>query len=117
MRAFERFIKLVAPVIVFLNTLGPVIAGIWLLFLGEWKLVLISFLATALLASKLIGLALVPQVAIAGPAFYFAKRRNRILTYFFIFLSHLYAAALMVGWSVMVLDYFKIGRASCRESV
>ena len=116
MRAFERFIKLVAPVIMFLNTPGPVIAGIWLLFLGEWKLVLISFLATALLAPKLIGLALVPQVAIAGPALYFAKRHNRIRTYFFLFLSHLYAAALMVGWSVMVLDYFTPATGAVRAA-
>lgn len=106
MPAFERLIKLAAPVIIFLNTLGPIISGIWLIVLGEWKLVIVSFLVTAFFAAKLIGLALLPQIAIIAPALYFAKQLNRILTYFFVALSHLYAAALMVGWSVLALYYF-----------
>lgn len=106
MPAFERLVKLATPVIIFLNTLGPIIAGLWLIVLGEWKLVVVSFLVTTLIAVKLIGLALLPQAAIFVPTFYFAKKHNKILTYFFATLSHLYAAALMVAWSVSALYYF-----------
>src|ERR1035437_9682233 len=105
MRLFERLVILVLFPVNFLSTVGAIIAGIWLIVIGEWKLVLVSFFGTTL-SSMLIGFALLPQFAIAVPARYFAKRHNQILTYFFAALSQLYAAALIVIWSASVLYYF-----------
>lgn len=106
MLRFEKLVPVTAPVIVLLNTLGPIISGIWLVILGQWKLVLVSFIVTALFAARLLGIALLPQIALAAPGIYFAKQQNKALTYLFSGLSHLYAAALIVVWSTVVLSYF-----------
>ena len=106
MRQIERFIKLFAPVQFFMNTLGPVIAAIWLLTLGEWKLVLVFFIVTAFFAPKILAIALIPKVVIGMMALRYATAHNRLLTHLFVLLSQLYAAALMVVWSITALNYF-----------
>jgi hypothetical protein len=106
MRQIERFIKLFAPIQFFMNTLGPVIAAIWLLALGEWKLVLVFFVATTFLAPRVIAIALIPHAVIGMTALRFATAHNRFLTYLFVLSSQLYTAALMVVWSTTALNYF-----------
>jgi hypothetical protein len=106
MRAFDRFVKLVTPVIMFLNAAGPVIAAIWLVILGHWQLVVVIFLIKVFVAPQVLPFALMPQVGIAATAMYFAKKQNRIFTYLIVGLAHLYAAALMSVWAIGTLALF-----------
>src|SRR5262249_25053208 len=91
--------------IMLLNVFGAIGAVIWLLVIGEWRWVVAGIL-TIILAPFLLGLALLPSVALGVPAMYFVKRRITILVYFFSLLSSIYIYGLISAWCGGVTFYF-----------
>lgn len=91
--------------IMFLNVFGVIGAIIWLLVIGEWRWVVAGIL-TIIFAPFLLGLALLPSIALGAPAIYFVKRRITILVYFFSLLSSIYIYGLISAWCGGVTFYF-----------
>ncbi len=88
-----------------LNVLGGITSGIWLAFLGEWKL-----LGTGVAAMFLGGIAVIPALmpgmVFTLPGVYFMERNWNLPGYFFLLLSTLYTVSIMVVWCVGVLVFF-----------
>lgn len=97
--------KLFQLPIMFLNGFGVIGAVIWLLVIGEWRWVLAG-IGTMIFAPFLLGLAMLPSVALGAPAIFFARRRITIGVYFFSFLSSIYIYGLISAWCGGVTLYF-----------
>jgi hypothetical protein len=82
-----------------LNFGSGIVGGIWLAFLGEWKLIGIGILLL-FTAQWILSLLMMPGVLIAGITVHFAKK-NIFLLYFFGFLSQLYTNILIVATCVI----------------
>ncbi|WP_315798841.1 hypothetical protein [Bradyrhizobium sp. SZCCHNRI3043] len=92
------------PILV-LNVFGFIGSAVWLLILGEWRLVLVGLLMSVT-APFFLGLASLPTVLLGGPGIFFAKRGITIGVYFFSFLASIYIAALISAWCGTVAFYF-----------
>jgi hypothetical protein len=91
--------------IVILNIFGFIGAAIWLLVIGQWTSV-IAGIAISIAAPFFLGLALLPTMILAVPSVRFAERGFTIGLYFFTFLSSVYVALLITGWSGAITFYF-----------
>jgi hypothetical protein len=96
--------------ILILNVFGFIGSAVWLLILGQWRLVLVGLLMSAT-APFFLGLASLPTVLLGGPGIFFAKRGITIGVYFFSFLASIYIAALISAWCGTVTFYFLNGAA------
>jgi len=83
--------------IVVLNALGFIVSGIWLLVIGQWRLV-VAGLVVSIFAPFLLGLALLPGILIGAPGIHLANRGVTIGVYFFGFLSSAYTYVLIAAW-------------------
>lgn len=72
---FYKILSVFSIPIIFLNFFGGIIAGIWLLFLGQWKLVLGAFIFTMLIpyAYLIVTLIQMPLVALLS----YAQNKNK----------------------------------------
>lgn len=87
----------VAPIMV-LNVCASIVGGIWLAFLGEWKLIGIGFLV-AFSYYWILPILLIPGIPIAGIGTYFYKKKNP-LGHLFSFISQVYTNILIIGTCV-----------------
>jgi len=95
---------LTVPMIV-LNSVGSIISGVWLLFLGEWW-ALIQGIIFILLSSFTVSILLLPNIGIAALATLFYKRGEQFLGMFFLSASLLYTLLLITFWSTWILNMF-----------
>lgn len=91
--------------IMILNIFGFIGSAIWLLVIGQWRSV-VAGIFIAFVANFVIGLALLPGLALGAPAIYFAKRRITIGVYLFGLLSSIYTFVLITAWCAAVTFYF-----------
>jgi hypothetical protein len=86
-----------------LNMLGGVVAGIWLIVLGNWLALAIG-MAIAFLGNWVINIALMPSMLLfGGPATALQNSGKRVGALFFGCLNLLYIAALITFWCVGTL--------------
>jgi hypothetical protein len=100
--------KLVAAAVVplmFLNTFGAIIAGIWLAVLGEWSAIGLGLLAM-FAGGILLGLAMAPGILFAAPTAYFVEKNIKVGAWFFGALSLLYTTTIIFIWCVICLFLF-----------
>jgi len=83
-----------------LNFGGGIVGGIWLAISGNWKLILIGFLAMIVSSSFLMALALSPGLLCVGAAALATRGRRHIVASFFVLISNLYTSAVMTVWCV-----------------
>ncbi len=103
MKALFAFLIALGGFFMLLNSLGGIVGGIWLAVLGEWGVIGMG-LILVVVSPFILGIALLPQLAL-GAAMY-AARRSRIGILFFGFLLTLYLATLLTAWCVGVLLLF-----------
>jgi len=101
----QTFVTVFQLPIMFLNMFGTIDAVIWLLVVGEWRWVIAGIL-TIIFAPFLLGLVLLPGLALSAPAVFCAKRRIMIGVYFFSFLSSIYNYGVIAAWCGGVTYYF-----------
>ena len=77
---FTRFIEIISIPIIFLNFGSGIVGGVWLAFLGEWRLVGIG-VALLFTASFSLSILMLPSIPIGMIATYFLNRRKRWTTY------------------------------------
>ncbi len=96
---FNTILEILTLPIMILNFSSGIVGGIWLAFLGEWKLIGIG-IALLFTSHWFLSLLMMPGLLISGAALHFAEK-NKVLYCFFGFLSQLYMNILVIGTCVM----------------
>lgn len=105
MAALWVLISLLTIPLTILNILGPIVSGVWLAILGEWRA--IGHGITGLLISPLVaGLALAPSLCLDYITAMFSEKNVKAGEYVFAFLSGLYTVAIITVWCIVVLRFF-----------
>jgi len=105
MDAIARLITVLLIPIGFINMLGGIISGIWLVILGHWSPIGYGLLFLAF-SSFGLGLAMMLGLIFAAPAAMMEERGNKFGSYFFGFLSVLYTYGVLTVWCLVVMTYF-----------
>ena len=96
---FNRILEILSVPIMFLNFGGGIVGGIWLAFLGEWRLIWIGILLL-LTSHWILSILMLPGIPIAGIGVHFYEKKNP-LGHLFGFISQLYTNILIVGTCVV----------------
>ncbi|MBU0580862.1 MAG: hypothetical protein KKA19_06765 [Candidatus Margulisbacteria bacterium] len=96
-------LMLITPLII-LNLFGGIISGIWLIILGEWRIVLTGIAYTLLLNFFILPVALMPQFLLVIPVKFLMKRK--ILLIFYTFLVSLYSIGILAISCLWILNKF-----------
>ena len=102
-RIFEKVLPIIILPIMVLNFSGEIGGGIWLIFLGQWKLVLCAFLFALFVpyAYLIVGLIQMPIL----PLLIYAKEKNKkFLALSAGFISTLIGYAAILGYVFIILD-------------
>ena len=105
MKAFFGLVEVLSVPLVILNLLGGIVSLIWLLILGEWRLVLLGLLIV-LAGSFLLMIAFLPSAILGAPAMYFASREKFLAANVFMLPSILYTNAVVAVWCSALLVVF-----------
>src|SRR3546814_3081556 len=97
MKALENLMGAFSVVLVLLNALGGVVAGIWLAILGEWGSIGYG-LMFGIGGAMLISFAMLPGMLLAGPAVMMDKKGIKSGFYLFGFLSAVYTFGVLTAW-------------------
>jgi len=89
----------IGGLIAVLNGVGGIAGAIWLIWLGDWRIVAAGF-AALVVSSMLIGFALLPATALALPGMWALDRGRKLLFCFFAAVSNLWMTAVMIAWCV-----------------
>lgn len=100
-----RLIRVLMFPLLVLNTVGWIIAAIWLAILGHWGTLGIALLI-ALFGAFLLGFILAPGLLLAAPAAWFAERQRMWGVVLFGALSLLYTYIVIAGWSLGTFLFF-----------
>jgi hypothetical protein len=84
-----------------LNFFGSIVAVVWLLILGEWRIVLGS-IAVLVIAPLALGLLLLPGMLFGAPALSLAERRHTGLAVPFTFLTITWTHVVISAWALAV---------------
>lgn len=105
MRLMINFISIVSIPLMFLNMLGGTIAGVWLLILGQWQLVLLT-IAVSIFAPNILSFIMLILMLFAIPAVdQLESGKNKLISYVLIFVALLLKVALMSLWGTLVFKY------------
>ena len=110
MNGLEAFLVLLLVPLLILNILGGIVAGIWLIILGEWVIV-VEGLLIAYASNFILSFAMLPMWLFAKPAIYFSNKGKTIGMVCFTALSNLYILAVITFWCCGIMFYF-IGSAT-----
>jgi hypothetical protein len=85
--------------------LGSMIAGMWLLFLWDWRPVLMA-LVLGMVGPLILGFALTPGVMFGLAVMKAIESDKRTIALIFTFLHSFYQSAILTGWCLATLIYF-----------
>ena len=105
MQMFGRFMGACVGPLMFLNIIGPVIAGLWLAVLGRWGLIGWGVLIVGL-GTTCLWLAMIPGWLLGMPGVRFISRGRYGLAAMFMSAAGLYDIAVITMWCVGVLTFF-----------
>lgn len=100
-RVIEKLIAVSLVPIVALNILGGITGGIWLLVLGEWKLVLIAVLVGVAFPFAYSAIILF-QTPLAGLTLHLREKNRNVLASAIGFISMLIGHAINLAWVTLV---------------
>lgn len=98
-------INILSIPLMILNTLGWLVAGIWLAALGAWYPLIIGVVAF-FCATWVISLALIPSVGIQAGGAALLEKGHTIPGWALLFLGNLYVVAIVTIWCVGSLVFF-----------
>jgi hypothetical protein len=108
-----KIIEILCIPILLLNMVGGIVAGIWLAFLGEWKLIIIGILL--LFTSHFyLSILMLPGLLLALICVKLVEKKNPI-GHFLAFLSQLHTNLLIVGscgFAFFICTHFYRGQGS-----
>ncbi len=94
----NKIMEILSVPIMILNLAGGIVGGIWLAFLGEWRLIGIGILLV-FTSPWILSILMMPGLPISGIAAYFYERKNPF-GHLFGFISQFYTNLLIVGTCV-----------------
>jgi hypothetical protein len=97
-----KILEILSLPIMFLNMLGGIVGGIWLAFLGEWRLIGIGLLLF-ITFHWILSILMMPGMLISGVAMYFLEKKNK-MGYLFILLTQVYTNILILGTCVFAFS-------------
>lgn len=103
MKALWTLFALLSIPLMLMNVFGGIVSGIWLAFLGEWRLIFIGLLV-AVSGTLPISIALLPSILFALPAAKLVERGYMALAVVLTVPSALYTVAVMSGWCYLVFS-------------
>jgi len=101
---FTGVITVLSVPILFLNVIGGIVGGIWLMIAGEWSLFLGGLIYMAF-GAMILGLLLMPGLLLGMPAVMFAEKRNYVMFFIFGLLSLAYTYSLIGISTYFVSDW------------
>jgi len=96
---FGKILEILTVPIMFLNFGGGIVGGIWLAFLGQWKLIGLGILLV-FVSHWILSILMMPGIPIAAIAAHLLEKKNPF-GYFVGYLSQLYTNVLVVGTCVL----------------
>ena len=91
--------------ILLLNAFGAIVAGVWLGFLGEWRLIGYG-IAAMLLGNVFIGILLMPGIVFVGPSSFLIHRGYSLPGHILGFFGFAYTQIILALWCIAVLLLF-----------
>lgn len=91
----SKIMNILSLPIIILNIFGGIVGVIWLIFLGEWKLITIGILLV-LTSHWIISILMIPSLPLIGIAAYFYEIKS-FWRYVFAFISKLYENILIIA--------------------
>lgn len=88
-----------------LNVFGAIVAGIWLMLLGEWGTIGVGLLG-GIFGSLAVSFLLLPIMLFMAPAAHLIEKRNNAGFAFFVGLTLIYQVVIMTLWCCGILHYF-----------
>ncbi len=104
MTLLQALVALLMVPLMVLNFFGGIGSGIWLAILGEWWAIGYGFVG--LFSHFLLGIILMPGLALGVPAALLLEKGMTILAFPFVFLSQVYTYAIITGWCILVFYIF-----------
>lgn len=99
---FNALMSVTTPIIILFNILGFTVGGIWLLVIGEWRIVVAAFLIDFLVPT-IYSLITIPFVFLFGlPVKYFSGKNKKIPTLIFGSLSMTFSNIINLIWVIVV---------------
>ncbi|MEQ8837825.1 MAG: hypothetical protein RID07_13550, partial [Lacipirellulaceae bacterium] len=109
----QALTALVTLPLLILNSLGLIVAAVWLAVLGEWTPLVVGVVAVFLL--YLISIILIlPAAMFSAPAVALMSKGQQVLAFPFVIAGSLYVVAIMTAWCFASFYWFN-GQAD-RES-
>lgn len=102
MRLIVGSLSVIVIPLFILNALGAIVGGLWLFWLGEWRIVLMYFGVTVI-SGPLLGLSLAPTLCLAIPAGRCLMTGRNAAAATLGALSLLVKAAILSGWLICTL--------------
>jgi hypothetical protein len=107
MKTLLSIINILSIPLLILNFGSGIVAGIWLIILREWTLLIYGILSL-FVASFILSIALMPSLIFVPLIAKFTETQNKIGLYFFSLLSLLYTFSVLAAWCLVVLYFFLI---------
>ena len=107
MKAFLASIKALLIPLMILNSLGGIVSAVWLLLLGEWRLI-VAGLLVSLAGNFCLRIAFLPSVLIGAPALYLASKEKWTISNILMLPSILYINAVMTAWCGIVFYFYTL---------
>lgn len=102
-KAFTYLVAVISTPILFLNLLGGIVGGVWILFLGEWRLVVLGIILSSIIP-LLYSLTLLIQMPMFLFIDYLQKHGKKLLTMIFSFLNILFSHVIIVFYVILIAD-------------
>lgn len=101
----SKLAKLLVVPLALMNSVGGIVAAIWLAILGQWGS--LGYGILGLIGSGIaLGIAMAPGLLLAAPAAMFQEKGRVVAAIAFGFLSSLYTVAVLTIWCMAVLLFF-----------
>lgn len=105
MQKLIKLINIISVPLILLNLFGGIISGIWLLVIGNWKLVALSFLI-GMIAPGILGFLMLLPGIFAAPAIAIQNNKSlKWLVYILMFASMFLNVLIMCIWGIIVFSY------------
>jgi hypothetical protein len=89
----------------FLTGIGSMIAGVWLLFMWEWRPVVAAFIFS-MLGPFVLGFAMMPGLIFGIPAAAALEKGKKATASILSYFNGLYTSAVLVGWCLFNMSFF-----------
>jgi hypothetical protein len=103
--ALQGLITTLSFPVLLLNLFGGFVSGIWLLIIGDWRLVIGGIVAGAV-STFIIGIILIPSMILDVPMNFFLKKGKLFGAMVFAALSNFYIVNIIAIWCYGILLFF-----------